>query len=164
MASLTRWDPMAELASMRSVMDRLFDSRSSRLAAPRDGEDFESGALNLDVVENGNEFIVKAALPGIDPKDVDIAVEDDVLTIKGESRQEEETADQHYLRRELRYGSVQRQLRLPPAVDAERAEARFEHGILKLTLPKRPEARSRSFKIQPRDAIEGESTGQAGNQ
>jgi HSP20 family protein len=68
------------------------------------------------------------------------------------------------LRRELRYGSFQRQLRLPPTVDAEKAQATFEHGVMKLTLPKKPEARSRSFKITPQGVIEGPAAQQAEQQ
>lgn len=153
--TLTRWDPFSELASMRGMFDRLFDSPFPRLAQ-RAGEEIEATTLGMDVYETGNEFVVKASIPGVDPKDVEITVEDDVLTIKGESKHEEEVKEDQYVRRELRYGSFHRVLRLPPTVEAEKADARFENGILKLTLPKRPEARARSLKITPQGVIEGE--------
>ena len=159
--SLTRWDPMTELASMRGMMDRLFDQGFGRFPALRSfGEELNgNGGVGLDVFETNDDFVVKASVPGVEPKDVEITVEDDVLTIKGESEHREETKEGQYLRREIRTGSFSRSLRLPPTVDAEKAEAAFEHGILKLTLPKRPEARAKSFKITPsgvQDVIEGE--------
>lgn len=154
--SLTRWDPFAELASVRNAMDRLFDQSFGRLPLIRNGEELGPLSIGLDIVETNDEYVVKAAIPGVEPKDVDISVEDDVLTIKGEFEQREEAQEENYLRRELRYGSFQRALRLPPTVDAENAKAEFEHGMLRLALPKKPEARTRAIKITPAGVIEGE--------
>jgi HSP20 family protein len=157
--TLTRWDPFAEMTAMRSMMDRLFDQSFGRFPAlARNGEELGSATLGLDVYETGEDLVVKAAVPGIDPKDIDISVDDDILTIKGEFDQRDEVNEDGWLRRELRYGSFHRQLRLPPTVDAEKAQATFEHGVMKLTLPKKPEARSRSFKITPQGVIEGEQS------
>jgi len=156
--AVTRWDPTSEMASMRNMMDRLFEQSFGRLPSFRGSEELGPANLNLDVVENGESFVVKAAVPGIDPKDIDISVDDDVLTIKGEFQHRDETNEDNYIRRELRYGSFQRQLRLPPTVDAENAKADFEHGMLKLTLPKKPEARARSIKITPQGVIDGAAT------
>lgn len=161
--AVTRWDPSSEMASMRNMMDRLFEQSFGRLPSFRGSEELGPANLNLDVVENGDSFVVKAAVPGIDPKDIDISVDDDVLTIKGEFQHKDETNEDNYIRRELRYGSFQRQLRLPPTVDAENAKADFEHGMLKLTLPKKPEARARSIKITPQGVIDGASTPGDGN-
>jgi len=153
--TLTRWDPAADLAAMRNLMDRVFEGNLPRLPAVRNGEDLGPANLTLDVIETGESYVVKAAIPGVEPKDVEISVEDDVLTIKGEFEHREEGSDESYLRREIRYGSFQRQLRLPPTVDAEKAEARFEHGMLRLSLPKKPEARARSIKITPQGVLGG---------
>lgn len=158
--AITRWDPASEFTTMRNLMDRLFDQSFGRLPSIRGGEDLGPSSLGLDVIETGENFVVKAAVPGVDPQDVDISVEDDVLTIKGEFQQKDETSEENYLRRELRYGNFQRTLRLPPTVDAEHAEAHFEHGMLKLTLPKKPEARARSIKITANGVIEGQSQSQ----
>jgi HSP20 family protein len=159
MANIARWDPMTEVANMRNFMDRFFDQSFGRFPMFREsGDDFGAASLGLDVYETGSEFVVKAQLPGVDPKDVDISVDDDVLTIKGEFEQKDEVKQDQFLRRELRYGSFQRALRLPPTVDAEKAEAQFEHGMLKLTLPKKPEARARSLKITPQGVLEGEKS------
>jgi HSP20 family protein len=154
--TLVRWDPFTEIANMRSAFDRMFDETFPRLVQARNGEDIASGSLGIDVYETPEEMVVKAAVPGVDPNDVDISVEEDVLTIRGDSRHESEVKEENYLRRELRYGSFGRSLRLPPTVDPDNASATFEHGILKLTFPKKPEAKARSIKITPRGVIEGE--------
>jgi HSP20 family protein len=155
--ALTRWDPAADFAAMRNVMDRLFDQSFPRLPF-RNGEELGSASLSLDVIENGDTFVIKAAVPGVDPKDVEISVDEDVLTIRGEFNKQEESNDESYLRREIRYGSFQRQLRLPPTVEPEKAEATFEHGMLKLSIPKKPEARARSIKITPQGVIDAANT------
>jgi HSP20 family protein len=146
---------------MRSAFDRLFDDSFPRINVSRPGDELGSGNLGIDVYETPEEMVVKAAIPGVEPGDVDISVEEDVLTIRGESRHEEEVKEDSYLRRELRFGSFQRSLRLPPTVDPEKATASFENGLLKLTLPKKPEAKARSIKITPQGVIPGESTEQA---
>ena len=153
-STVSRWDPSSEFTTMRNLMDRFFEQGRGRLPF-RSSEDLGPSSLALDVIETGEDFVVKAAVPGINPADVEISVEDDVLSIKGEFHQGEETNEDSYLRRELRFGSFQRTLRLPPTVDAERAQAKFEHGVLTLTLPKKPEARARSIKITANGVIDG---------
>jgi HSP20 family protein len=160
--ALTRWDPAADFAAMRNVMDRLFDQPLVRTL--RSGEDLGNPTLSLDVIENGETYVIKAAVPGVDPKDGEISVDEDVLTIRGEFTKQEETSEENYLRREIRSGSFQRQLRLPPTVEPEKAEATFENGLLKLSIPKKPEARARSIKITPNgviDAPKGEGEAQS---
>lgn len=152
--SLTRWDPFAEFASMRTAMDRLFEQRFARFPALRGSEELTPGTLGLDVYETDGSYVVKAAVPGVDPEQLDISVDDDILSIKGSFEQKDESQDENYLRRELRSGSFARTLRLPPTVDAEHADAEFEHGMLKLTLPKREEAKARSIKITPKPIVE----------
>lgn len=146
--SVSRWDPFQELANMRGMFDRMLDGNFPRIARSG-GDDFTAGGLGLDVYETNDEYVVKAAVPGVEPKDVEIEVEDDVLTIRGESRHSEEVTEDQFLRRELRWGRFERSLRLPPTVDAENAHAAFENGMLRLSLPKRPEAKSKTIKITP---------------
>src|SRR5690606_23577231 len=95
--ALTRWDPAADFAAMRNVMDRLFDQSFPRFPF-RNGEELGNATLSLDVIENGDTYVIKAAVPGVDPKDVEINVEDDVLTIRGEFSKQEESNDENYLR------------------------------------------------------------------
>lgn len=151
--SIMRWDPAAEFNQLRETMDRLFNN-FGRWPVLRD-EGLGAHTLPVDVHETADSYVVTAAIPGVKPEDVDVSIEDGVLTIKGEFRREENVEERNYLRRELQYGAFERSLRLPPSVDFDKAEATFEDGMLKLSLPKRPEARPRSIKITPKAAIEG---------
>jgi len=162
--AITRWDPANDFAAMRGMMDRLFDQSLGRLPSFRGNEDLGITSLGLDVYETNDSYVVKAAIPGVDPDKVDISVEDDVLTIRGEHEQKDQVNEGSYVRRELRYGSFERSLRLPPTVDADKAQANFENGVLRLTLPKKPEARARSFKITPQGVIEGTTKEQSDSQ
>ena len=156
-ATVTRWNPNQEFVGLRHAMDRLFDQRFGRLPAFRGADELGASTLGLDIFETGTEYVVKAAIPGVDPKDVEISIEDDVLTIKGETRKESAESNENWIRQELSYGNFQRSLRLPPTVEAEKAQATFDHGMLKLSLPKRPEARARYIKITPQGVVDGAS-------
>ena len=156
-SSITRWDPWREMSEFRRTMDRMFGDGLSRLMELRPGyEDTGPYALECDVSEGPDRLVVKAAIPGIKPEDVEINVEDDVLTIRGQHQEEQASENESYLRRELHWGAFERSLRVPPTVDADRAEAHFEHGLLTVTLPKRPEAQPKKIKITAQPMIEGE--------
>ncbi len=127
----------------------LFDPAIIHFSGCRSVEEFGPVDLGLDVYETNAEYVIRAPVPGVDPKDVEISVNDEVLTIKGESRHEDEVTEEHYPRKELRVGSFQRSLRLPPTIDAEKATATLEHRVLRLSIPKKPEARPKSIKIVP---------------
>jgi HSP20 family protein len=111
----------------------------------------------LDVYETDDVLVVKGALPGVRPEEVDISVTDGVLTIKGETKSEEENKDENYHRRELRYGAFSRSVALPTRVDHDKAEAKFENGILTISLPKAEEVKPKSIKIAAHEVIEGKS-------
>jgi HSP20 family protein len=98
--------------------------------------------------ETDDAVVVKAAIPGVDPKDVEINVTGDTLTIRGEIRKEEEVKEENYLRRERYYGSFCRSFLLPTRVVADDAEAVFENGVLTLTLPKAEEVKPKSIKVK----------------
>jgi len=131
-------------------MDRLFGPRILAW------EPAELG-FALDVYENDDALVVKAALPGVRPDEVDISVTDDILTIKGETKSEEETKDGSYHRRELRYGAFARSIALPTLVNHDKAEATFENGILTVTLPKAEEVKPKSIKIAAHGVTEAKS-------
>jgi HSP20 family protein len=154
--TISRWDPFNEAPSLRTAMDRFFDPSFFRFPGLRGtgSEELGTSPLGLDIYETNDELVVKAAIPGVDPKNVDISVEEDVLTIKGSFESREEVKDEHYHRRELRSGEFHRSLRLPPTVEPANATATFENGLLKLSLPKKQEAKSRSIKITPQGVIE----------
>jgi HSP20 family protein len=103
---------------------------------------------SLDVSETKNNIVVKAEAPGVDPKDIDISLMGDVLTIKGEKRQEKEEKDQNYHRVERSYGVFTRSVRLPQEVQSDKIEASYKNGILKITPPKSEEAKKKEIKIK----------------
>ncbi|MDT7943565.1 MAG: Hsp20/alpha crystallin family protein [Dehalococcoidia bacterium] len=145
--TLVRWDPWEEFRSIRRAMDRLWDELMGR-REPVVVE--EAMTFPVDMYETDEALVVKAALPGLRPEDVEISVQGDLLTIKGELKREEKVERENYHRRELRYGMCSRTISLPVAVDAEKAEATFEHGILTVTLPKVPEARAKVIRVKAR--------------
>jgi HSP20 family protein len=143
--SIDRWDPFREAISLRDAMNSLFQDSFVRPS----GVSAQSGlsTLALDVAETDNDFVIKAALPGVKPEDVQITVHGDTLTIRGESRLEEEKKNEHWHLRERRHGVFQRSLSLSAPVDSDKAQADFEHGVLTLKLPKSEAAKPRQIKV-----------------
>ena len=115
--------------------------------SPKDSEDWDTPSIDLNVSEKTDSFLVEAAIAGVAPEDVEIKIEDDVLTIRGTFEDRQEDEGERYLRREIRFGSFERSLRLGPTVDVENAEASFDNGLLALTLPKRADAKPRTIEI-----------------
>jgi HSP20 family protein len=162
MASLTRWDPFREMNTMRNWMDRFWDE--SRFGAQGWGEGDSGFGLALDVAENDDSYRVKASIPGINPDDLEITINNNVLTIQGQTNQEQEKQDERYHLRERRFGSFRRSIVLPSAVDREQVEATCENGVLTLRLPKSEESKPRRININPGRTIEGQQSGaKAGN-
>ena len=156
MADITRWDPFAELAGLRRTMDSFFDDRPWRpVAVAANGGD---AYFPVDLSETNEAVVVKASLPGVKPEDIDISITGGVLTLKGESKQEHEEKAENFYRRERRHGTFVRQFTLPTEVDAAKADAVFEHGVLKLTLPKAELARPKTIKVQAKPLVEASAT------
>ena len=155
---LERRDPFSRMLSLRQTMDRLMEDA---FVMPRDALMSGIGALagggQMDVYEEGNDFVVEAQLPGFKPEDIDISVERGTLTIRGESRAQDERKDRNYLIREQRSGSFQRTIQLPQTVNPDACQATFEHGILRLTFPKAEQAQPRRIPI----SVGGQSGGSA---
>jgi HSP20 family protein len=107
-----------------------------------------TGGLPVDVAENDNELIVRASLPGLDPEDINISVEGDMLTIRGELNEEKEEQRGQYHLRERQYGSFSRTISLPTRVSVDQANAEFKNGVLTLTLPKAEEVKPKLIKVQ----------------
>lgn len=128
-------------ASFRSEMDRLFDDFFN-IGFPSLHSGRAEGDLmpRIDVKETANALVVDAELPGMDEKDIDVTMQDGVLTIRGEKKFEQSEKGEDYHVMERRYGSFRRSLRLPETIDDDKVEAKFEKGILTITLPKRPDA------------------------
>jgi HSP20 family protein len=135
-----------ELSSLRSEMDDLW--RRFFGETPLSRRATEEWWPSVDFSETKDSFVVKAELPGLDVKDVDVSISGDVLTIKGEKKKEEEEKDEHHYRAERYYGSFQRSLQIPSGVQADKVEASFDKGILKVTLPKAEEAKKKQIEIK----------------
>jgi HSP20 family protein len=149
---LTTWKPFRELTPfrdferMRRDMDRFWDSFFERGVRRTDEE---GGWLpSLDVAETKDEIVVKAEVPGMDPKDIDISLSDGLLTIKGEKKQEREEKEEDYHLVERSYGTFTRSVRLPKEVRRDKISASYKNGVLKVTLPKSEEAKQKEIKIK----------------
>lgn len=142
---LVRWNPYREMNRMRRMMDRVYDENlAQRWAA----SDEATSPLALDVKETEEAYIVKATLPGIDPQDVEITYTNKTLSIQGELKNEEEHENERYHMRERYSGKFYRQLRLPFPINEEAIDAKYEHGILTLTLPKSEELKPKKIVVQ----------------
>ncbi|MBM4463195.1 MAG: Hsp20/alpha crystallin family protein [Chloroflexi bacterium] len=153
--TMMRWDPFKEMMSLRQAMDRLFED--SFVRRPHWWPALAEGALplSLEMYQTASDVVVKAAVPGVKPEEVDISITGDTLTIKGERKEEKEVKEENYFLKEHVYGSYNRTIILPAPVQADKAEAVFENGILTLTLPKKEEVKPKQVKIKPKASIEG---------
>jgi HSP20 family protein len=140
-----RPSPFGEMLTLRQAMDRLFDDdfRPARwLSGGPDGP-----ALPLDVTTDANTLTIEAALPGIKPEDVDITVENGTVTISGKTADERTAEEGAYVLQEIRRGNFSRSVTLPTGLEPDRARATFEHGILRLEIPKAEQVKPRQIKI-----------------
>ncbi len=157
--SVMRWDPFRDLLSIQEEMNELFNRAfgqrergepSARLWAPA-----------LDIAERKDAYLVKVELPGVKPEDLDISLEDGLLTVSGERQFTQESSDERYHRVERRYGAFRRSITLPSQVKADAIEASFDDGVLSITVPKAEEARPKKITVRaggsPRQ-VEGTST------
>lgn len=147
MANITRWNPYRELAAMQSALDKFFDDTWQRWPEWSGGEN----ALALDVDESDDHYTVTTDLPGVDPENINITVQDDLLTITAEIPEqtiEREGEGRRSLMRERRYGRFSRSIRLPQPVDAGNVEAEYRDGTLKLNLPKSEEAKVKTIPVR----------------
>jgi HSP20 family protein len=134
--AIVRWDPFGEVLRMQRDLDRIF----SRVGAAERGEEGVAWMPKIDVKRSGDDIVVHAELPGIDPADVDIEVTDNVLSIRGERKVEEEKEGEGWLVRESSFGSFERSLSIPEGVDPASITASFSNGILEVHVPKALEA------------------------
>ena len=148
MTIVRRPSPFGELVSLRQAMDRLFED--SFVRPTWTGRGWGEGAgLPLDVSRDANALHVEAALPGVKPEDVEITVENSTLTIRAEDRTDRSEDENGWVVREISRGSVMRSVTLPTGLEADKAEATFEHGVLKLRLPKAEQVKPRQIRITP---------------
>ena len=144
---LIRWKPFREFFTLPERLDRLFDESLARME-----ENLPSWWMrrwpSTEIYETDHEIILKAELPGIDPKDVSLHVDHGRLRIEGERKHEKKEDEKNYHRRELAYGKFSRSFPLPTSVDQEKINARYEKGILHIILPKKEEHKGKKIDIK----------------
>jgi HSP20 family protein len=148
--AIQRWHPFTELMSLRQAMDKLFDDsfvRPSRALTALG----EVAVPSLDIYQTPGEIVVKATLPGAKSEDVSIDITGDTLTIKGETKAEQEVKKEDYLYQERRYGVFSRSVVLPSGLKSDKAEATMEDGVLTLTIPKAEEVKPKAIKVKPKE-------------
>ena len=141
---LVHWRPFGgELSSFRREMDKFWNSLFG--GAPSSGTLTEEWVPSVDISETKDNFVIRAELPGLEASDVNVAVSEDLLTIKGEKKKEEEEKDEHHYCAERYYGAFQRVFQLPASIKADKVDATFKKGVLKVTLPKAEEAKRKAI-------------------
>jgi len=146
MTVLTRWEPIRELASLQERMNRLFSDSFSPVSSQ---EALSAGSFvpPVDVYEDEQGIRLKMEVPGIEEKDIDVCLENNLLTVKGERKLESETKEENYHRIERRYGSFTRSFTLPNTVNPEEVKAAYSKGVLTIKLGKRADARPKQIKV-----------------
>jgi HSP20 family protein len=143
-SSITRWDTYSGLSGLQEQVNRLFEGSFPRRA---DYSALTTWAPAVDIYETENELVVKADLPEVNEKDIDVRVENNTLTVRGERKFEEKTEKENYLRVERTYGSFSRSFSLPNTVNNEAIRADYKNGVLTVTLPKRAESKPKQVKV-----------------
>jgi HSP20 family protein len=158
MTLLTRWDPFREFALMQNRMNRMYQDYT-----PGMEEQLSSAQIvpPVDVYEDEHHLTLKAELPGIDPKHVDVRVENNILTIRGERKFEKEEKEENFHRIERRYGTFTRSFTLPNTVNPDSVKADYENGVLKIEFEKRAEAKPKQIQVNIGQKMTLEGKGKA---
>ncbi len=143
---IVRWEPFRDLITTQDRMNRLFNETLGR-AFGEEGARAGAWIPAVDIYETEQNVTVKAELPGIDPKEVEVTVHEGTLYLKGERKYEKEVKEEHYHHVERAYGSFARSFELPASINEDKVEADFKDGVLTLTMPKREEAKAKKIKI-----------------
>ena len=144
MASIARFEPFRGLATLQDQVNRIFNESVGKGDI---GSALTAWAPSVDIYETPNELVVKADLPDVAEKDIDVRVENNLLTIRGERKFSKEVSEENYLRVERTYGSFSRSFSLPNTVNPEAIKAEYKNGVLTLNLPKREESKPRQVKV-----------------
>src|SRR5579864_321233 len=144
MNTIIRWDPIHNFSSLQEQVNRLFEGT---FPSRGDESTLTTGSPSVDVYETENDLVIKADLPGMNEKDLDVRVENNLLTIRGERKFEQEVKEENYLRVERAFGSFSRSFSLPDTVSTEAIKAEYKDGVLSLTLPKHAESKPKQVKI-----------------
>ena len=148
---LTRWDPLYEIRRAHRLANRRWAGFPTSMFGAGTGifdqAETRNWSIPLDIVRDGDSITVQASLPGVGPDDIDVTIEGGVLTIKADTKVEEERKDGGYVVRERRSGSFHRSLRLPDHVDADNVEPRYENGVLTINLPVAESKKAKHLKV-----------------
>jgi len=139
--TIERWSPFAEMRRMDEVLNRFWRGFNGG------GETAEAWSIPLDVTQNGDDVVVQASVPGVDKKDIEVTIEENILSIRTQVNESEEKQTDSYLLRERRTGTFYRAVRLPDTVDANRAESSYQDGILTVRLPKEESKKARKLTV-----------------
>jgi len=152
MSTIARLEPFRGLSTLQDQFNRLINESFRN---PGDESALTTWAPAVDIYETPNELVVKADLPDVNEKDIDVRVENNLLTIRGERKFEKSVSEENYLRVERTYGSFSRSFSLPNTVNAEAIGAEYKNGVLTVTLPKREESKPRQVKVTVHAANNG---------
>src|SRR3954447_9998058 len=155
--AIVRWEPLRELTTLQNEMNRLFSSAFDAPTGGNGGATMRRWMPAMDLVETDEYFVLTADLPGLTESDVNIEVDDRVLTVSGDRKAKHESSKDGYHRVERAFGTFSRSLTLPKGVNAEAVEAAFENGVLEIRIPKPEQPKPRKISISPK-AIEAETT------
>ena|SRR5690348_15443475 len=144
MTTITRWGRVPTFNTLQEQMNKLFESSFQNQG---DNSAITGWAPSVDIYETENELVLKADLPGINEKDIDIRVENNMLTLRGERQFEKTVKEDNYLRVERNYGSFSRTFGLPNTVNTEGVSAEYKNGVLTVQLPKRAESKPKQIKV-----------------
>ena len=144
MSSITRWDTYHGLSGLQEQVNRLFETS---FKGRSDNSALTTWAPAVDIYETENELVVKADLPDINEKDLDVRIENNTLTVRGERKFEKKVEEENYLRVERTYGSFSRSFSLPNTVNSEAIKAEYKNGVLTVELPKRAESKPKQIKV-----------------
>ena len=144
MRLVTRWDPQHGLSGLQEQVNRLFESS---FPGRSDNSALTTWAPAVDIYETEDELVVKADLPDVSEKDLDVRIENNTLTIRGERKFEKKVEEENYLRVERTYGSFSRSFSLPNTVNSEAIKAEYKNGVLTIELPKRAESKPKQIKV-----------------
>ena len=149
MSQLTRWEPFREFSPMEERLNRLFRG-SFNPERPEEALTTTSLAPPVDIYEDEHKIALKIEVPGIDEKDIDVRIEGNTLTVHGERKLEKEEKEENFRRVERHYGSFTRSFTLPGSVDPGQVSADYDKGMLKISLPKKAEAKPKQIKVNIR--------------
>jgi HSP20 family protein len=145
--AIVRWEPLREFSTLQNEMNRLFNTVFDSPAPAGNGGALRRWLPAMDLIETEDHFVLRADLPGLGEDDVNIEVEDRVLTISGERKAEHETTKEGYHRVERAFGAFSRSLTLPEGIDPDAVAATFERGVLEVRIPKPEERKPRKVSI-----------------